>query len=215
MLIEAYVSSADEALAAELAGAGRIELCGVGDGGLTASPALIAATRRVCSVPVHAMVRPREGGFVYSASEFAVMRQAAVAAREAGAQGVVFGMLRADGSLDVERMAELVALARPLRVGCHRAFEETPDPEAALGDLLELGVDVLLTAGHAATALEGVETLRRLVAQAGDRLKVMPGGSLRAANVVEIVRRTGARAVHARGGDSRVIAEIAAALSQP
>lgn len=212
-MIEAYVSSAAEALAAERAGAGRIELCGHGEGGLTASLALIAETLSLVSVPVHAMVRPREGGFVYSTPEFSQMRREVVAVREAGAAGVVFGMLRADGALDVERMGELVALARPLRVGCHRAFEETPDAEAAMQDLLELGVDVLLTAGQAPTALEGVEMLRRLVLQAGDRLEVMPGGTVRASNVREIVRYTGARAVHARGADARVIADIAAALA--
>lgn len=207
------MSSAAEALAAERAGAGRIELCGPGEGGLTASPALISATLRLCSVPVHAMVRPREGGFRYSDAEFALMRRAVLAARDAGAQGVVFGIIGADGRLDARRMRELIALARPLRVGVHRAFDAAPDPDEALAQCLALGVDVVLAAGHAPTALEGCDTLARLVAAAEDRLVVMPGGSVRASNVREIVARTGAREVHARGGDAGVIAEIAAAMA--
>ncbi|MBX3173657.1 MAG: hypothetical protein KF709_04550 [Gemmatimonadaceae bacterium] len=207
------MSSAAEALAAERAGAGRIELCAPGDGGLTATPALIDATLRACSVPVHAMVRPREGDFRYSDAEFARMREEVRAVVAAGAHGVVFGISLGDGRLDAARMGELVSLARPLRVGVHRAFDAAPDPDEALEQCLALGVDVILTAGHAATALEGCETLARLVATAGNRLVVMPGGSVRASNVREIVARTGASEVHARGGDASVIAEIAAAMA--
>lgn len=211
-LIEAFVVTPEQASAAEQAGADRIELCGPGDGGLTASPALIEATLRVCSVPVHAMIRPREGGFVYSDAEFAQMRQSLRDAKSAGSHGVVFGVLDQQGKLDLPRMGELVGLARPLRVGCHRAFDATPDADEALEQLLGLGVDIVLTSGHATTALQGCDTLARLVRRASGRLEVLAGGGVRGDHVQALVAATGVTAVHARGEDAAVIAALSTAL---
>jgi copper homeostasis protein len=213
ILIEAYVTSAVEALAAEDAGAGRIELCGPGEGGLTPSEGSLLDALSLVHVPVHVMVRPREGDFVYSDVEFAAMRDAVRMAKQAGAHGVVFGILNADRTIDVERMRELIALARPLKVGCHRAFDCTPDADAALDALMALGVHVVLTAGHAATALEGVATLARHVARAGERISVLAGGTVRATNARAIIAASGVRAVHARGAEQRVIADLAEVLS--
>lgn len=212
MLIEAYVTSPAEAEAAERAGAGRIELCGPGEGGLTPSRADVERTLRAVSVPVHVMIRPREGNFRYSEIEFDAMRRAVEWVSGSGAAGVVFGVLRPDRTLDIPRMQELITLAWPLRIACHRAFDATPDADAALDVLLALGVDLVLTSGHAPTALEGAETLARHVHRAAGRLTVLAGGSVRAENVRDVVARSGVHEVHARGTKPQVISEIVGAL---
>lgn len=207
-IVEACVASLESARAAESAGADRLELCGPGAGGVTPTPSLLAMVMAHVRVPVHVMVRPREGDFVYSAPDFAAMRRGVELAKGAGAAGVVFGVLRADHSLDAERMAELVALARPMRVACHRAFDATPDADAALDTLLALGVDLVLTSGHAPTALEGAATLARHVNRAGALLTILAGGSVRAANVAALVSASGVREVHARATDPAIFAAL-------
>jgi copper homeostasis protein len=211
-VIEAYVASPAQALAAEDEGAGRIELCGPGEGGLTPSVAAMRETLALVRVPVHVMVRPCEGGFVYDDAEFALMKKGVLNAKAARAAGVVFGMLNDDGTLDAARMQELIALARPLRVGVHRAFDGCVDPDAALETLLALGVDVVLTAGHAPTALEGAATLKRLVAKAGERLVILAGGHVRAENVKALLAQSGVSEIHARATSPGIIAGLAAAL---
>ena len=211
MLVEAYVDQLDTALAAERNGAGRLELCGPGEGGLTPSPELLAAVLATVRIPVHAMVRPRTGDFVYTDTEFAQMRDAVVMIKSAGAAGVVIGISNRDGTLDVARMRELIALARPLRVGVHRAFDRTPDADVALDQLIALGVEVVLAAGHASTAEEGTATLARLHARAAGRTTIMPGGGVRAHNVQRIIRETGVVEVHARASDPAVFAELCTA----
>jgi copper homeostasis protein len=208
MLIEAYVNSEQTARAAEQAGADRLELCGPGEGGLTPSPALLEAVFATARIPVHVMIRPREGGFEYTPTELALMREGIVAAKDAGAAGVVFGVLGADSTLDAPVMRALTALARPLRVGCHRAFDRTPDPDAALDTLLGLGVDLVLTSGHAPSAFEGVEVLARHVRRAGERLRVLAGGGVRAENVHAVVAASGVHEVHARALEPEVFAAL-------
>ncbi len=213
MLVEAYVDQLDTALAAERNGAGRLELCGPGEGGLTPSPELLAAVLATVRIPVHAMVRPRTGDFVYTDTEFAQMRDEVAMIKSVGAAGVVIGISNPDGTLDLPRMRELIALARPLRVGVHRAFDRTPDADVALDQLIAMGVDIVLAAGHAPTAEEGIETLARLVRRAAGRTLIMPGGGVRANNVRAITDRTGCSEVHARAADPQVFAELAAAAS--
>jgi copper homeostasis protein len=169
-------------------------------------------TLALVRVPVHVMVRPCEGGFVYNAAEFARMKKGVLDAKATGAAGVVFGMLNDDGTFDVPRMQELIALARPLRVGVHRAFDHCVNPDDGLDVLLALGVDLVLTAGHAPTALEGAATLKRLVAKAGDRLVILAGGSVRAENVHAILAQSGVPEIHARATSPGIIAGLAAAL---
>ncbi len=212
MLVEAYVDQLATAVAAEVSGAGRLELCGPGEGGLSPSPELIAQVMSAVRIPIHAMVRPRTGDFVYSPAEFAQMRDDVRMVKASGCAGVVFGISRADGTLDLERMRELVTLARPLRVGVHRAFDRTPDADAALDQIIALGVDVVLAAGHAPTAEEGIPTLARLVRRAAGRTVILPGGGVRAHNVQRIIRETGVREVHARAAEPEVFAELCAVV---
>ena len=208
MLVEAYVDQIETAVAAVANGAGRLELCGPGEGGLTPSSELLAAVMAAVDIPVHVMIRPRTGDFVYTDAEFARMRDEVAMAKAAGAAGIVVGISQADGTLDLPRMAALIAEARPLRIGIHRAFDGTPDPYVALDQLIALGADVILAAGHAATAEEGIPCLARLHLQAAGRTVIMPGGSVRAHNVQRIIRETGVPEVHARASDPEVFAEL-------
>ncbi len=207
-LVEAYVDQLETACAAERHGGERLELCGPGEGGLTPSPASLHEVLVAVRIPVHAMIRPRTGDFVYTAEEFAAMREGIAMAKAAGAAGVVFGITHADGTLDVARMAELVTLARPLRVGIHRAFDRAPDPEVALDQVIALGIDVVLTSGHAESAEQGIPTLARLVTRAAGRTVILAGGGVRAPNVRRIINETGVHEVHARASDPEVFAAV-------
>lgn len=213
IFIEAYVETDAQGAAAVAAGADRLELCGPGEGGLTPDPVVLGWLAQHERYPVHAMLRPRAGDFVYGAGEFDAMRRDVARLRQRGAQGVVFGILLPDGRLDVERMGALVALAEGMRVVCHRAFDATPDADAALDALIALGVHEVLTSGQAPTALEGAATLRRLHERARGRIAILAGGGIRPHNVRELVAQSGVHRVHARATDAAVIRGIRDAFS--
>ncbi len=184
-------------------GADRLEVCqNLFEGGTTPSAGLLATLARGVSLPFNVMIRPRGGDFCYSECEFEVMRQDVRIAQDLGASGLVFGILRPDGTVDTGRTAELMALARPLTVTFHRAIDMTRDLSEALEDLIRLGVDRVLTSGGEATVLEGVDAIAALVRQAGDRIVVMPGGGIRERNVEKILALTGAREIHVSGSRS-------------
>lgn len=208
VMVEACVDSIEGALASERVGAGRVELCGPGIGGTTPSFGLMAQCRERLRIPMHVMIRPREGNFTYNDDEFAIMLKDIKAAHSARADGVVFGLLKADDTLDADRMRTLVEAARPMRVACHRAFDATPNAESALETLLRLEVDLVLTSGHSATAMDGRDTLRQHAERAGKALTVMAGGGVRAANVMDVIRDTNVRDVHVRATDPAVFAEV-------
>jgi copper homeostasis protein len=199
VLFESCIDSAAAADASARGGAGRVELCARLDvGGTTPDAAVIARCVESVPIPVFVMIRPRGGDFVYAAAEVEAMAAAIGMAAAAGAHGVVFGALRADGAVDVDVMQRLIDRARPLPVTCHKAIDAARDPLEALEALLGLGVDRVLTSGGAATAEAGAETMARMVARAGDALVVMAGGGIRAHNAGAIVRRTAVREVHAK-----------------
>jgi copper homeostasis protein len=199
VIVEACVDSVESSIAAERSGARRLELCdALFDGGTTPSAGMIAACKERVSIPVFAIIRPRGGGFVYSDAELDVMHRDVVAARRLGADGVVIGVLRADGTVNEEQTRSLVSAAAGMSVSFHRAFDFVPDLGAALETLVTAGVSRVLTSGGAPTAREGVATLASLVRQAGDRLTVMAGGSIREENVRAVVDGSGVREVHVR-----------------
>ena len=199
ILVEACVDSVASSLAAERGGARRLELCdALFDGGTTPSAGMIAACKATVSIPLFVMIRPRGGGFVYTEAERDVMRRDVVVARELGADGVVIGGLRPDGTVDVALVRFLVEAAHELPVTFHRAFDLTPDFEASLESLADTGVQRILTAGGASTAADGVTALADLVRQAGSRLVVMAGGGVREENVRSLVSVSGVREVHVR-----------------
>jgi copper homeostasis protein len=196
-LFELCVESLDAALAAERGGADRIELCARLDlSGITPGEQLIQATLQTLSIPVHVLIRPRGGNFVYSAEEFDQMRQQLQWVKEAGAAAVALGVLMPDGRIDVARSRELVEQARPMTVTFHRAFDETPDMGVALEAIIKIGADCLLTSGGAPNVLAGAKQIAQLVRQAGDRIQIMAGGGLKLASLAEVLERTGVRCVH-------------------
>jgi copper homeostasis protein len=197
LLLEVAVDSLARAEAAERAGAHRLELCAnLEAGGLTPSLELIRQVRSAVRLPIHVMARPRPGDFVYSAEEFAEMKESIKAISGQNVQGIVTGVLLSNGSVDVQRTRELVALARPMQVTFHRAFDETKNIAAALEDIVLTGVHRILTSGGAANAQSGASVLRSLIQQARNRITILPGGSLHPGNIGEVARETGAREVH-------------------
>jgi copper homeostasis protein len=199
VLVEACVDTVESAKAAECGGAGRLELCdALFDGGTTPSAGMIAACKEHVAIPVFVIIRPRGGGFVYSDAEMDVMRRDIVIARSLGANGVVIGPLRPDGTVHAVHAAALVEAAADLPVTFHRAFDFAPDLGAALEAVVAAGVSRVLSSGGAPSAREGISALASLVQRGGDRITVMAGGSVRDDNVREIVAATGVREVHVR-----------------
>ena len=168
------------------------------EGGTTPSAGLIARCSDKLLVSVHVLIRPRPGSYVYCEDEIEIMKKDIAVAKELGVDGVVIGALTPEGDVDVEALAQMIAVASPLRVGFHRAFDRVRDQDEALELLVSLQVDHILTSGGAKTALDGAEKLHSLVERAGDRVEIIAGGQVTAGNVVDLVARTGVRAVHGR-----------------
>jgi copper homeostasis protein len=124
------------------------------------------------------------------------MKEDIKVARELGADGVVFGMLKPDGTIDLERMKTLVDLARPMGITCHRAFDMTADPFQAMEDLITLGIDRILTSGQQKTAPEGASLILKLIQISNGRIIIMPGSGVKEDNIEELIRKTGATEVH-------------------
>jgi len=196
-LVEACVQTVVSAEAAEQAGADRIELCSALElGGVTPGAGLLRAARARVGIPLHVLVRPRAGDFVYCDEELAVMVGEIREARRAGADGIVTGALDPGGFIDRDATARLVEAAGPLPVTFHRAFDQVRDQSWALEVLVELGVTRILTSGGAETADEGIPMLARLVRVSAGRITVLAGGGVRAAGVVRLVTESGVREVH-------------------
>jgi copper homeostasis protein len=181
------------------AGAARVELCaGLMEGGLTPSIGMVRQAVAVADgrLKVHVIIRPRGGDFLYSGDEFAAMVHDIVAVKQAGAAGVVIGLLDAEARIDEARSAELIAAARPLSVTFHRAFDVSRDPFASLDALIRLGVDRLLTSGQEPGVVEGAPLIRRLISHAAGRIVVMPGGDITPRNAARVAADTGAQEFH-------------------
>lgn len=199
-LLEVCVEDVAGIDAAIVGGADRIELCAaLAVGGLTPPASLIAAAAQA-PVPVHLLARPRDGNFVYTAAEAALVAADIRAAAEAGLDGVVIGASRVDHGLDGDMLAAWVAVARsgprPLSLTLHRAFDLCPDPLAALETAVQLGFDRILTSGCTPKAVDGRDMLAALVAAAGDRLTILAGSGIDAVTLPPILE-TGVREVHA------------------
>ena len=198
-LVEAAVETLRSAVSAERGGTGRVELCAnLDEGGTTPDLEVISAVCARVRIPVLAIVRPRAGGYVYSATEMRGMLDIITRARTLGLAGIVAGVLRADDTVDVDRMRQIVDAAAGLPVTFHRAFDATASLQDALEDIIASGASRLLTSGGAATALEGAEVLAALVDQAGERITIVAGGGIRENNVRDLIVRSRVREIPTR-----------------
>lgn len=196
-LLEVCVDSLAGLRAAEEGGAGRVELCSRLDlGGLSPSRELVVSALERTRLPIHVMVRPRPGSFVLAPGELAAMEAEIGGLGRLGVAGVVFGALTPEGSIDRSAVRRLLAAARPLSVTFHRAFDEAGDLDAALDELVALGVDRVLTSGGAEDAHAGRGRLRELVERARSRIGVVAGGGVRASNASAILSDTGVVELH-------------------
>ena len=196
--LEIAANSVASAVAAEAGGADRIELCSALElGGLTPSHGMIALARERVRIPIHVLIRPRAGDFLYSDLETETMLRDIATCAALGCDGVVIGILDADGNIDMARCRALVSAAGGLDVTFHRGFDMARDPRRALEDVITLGCERVLTSGGCPTAAEGAALIRELVAQAGDRITIMPGGGINAGNIADLRAATGASEFHA------------------
>ena len=195
--IEICVEGVDGFVAAQTAGADRVEICAsLLEGGLTPSLGVVREALRRASIPFHVIIRPRGGDFLYSEAEFASMIEDIKALKELGVAGVVIGCLTPEGNIDEARTAALVAAARPMAVTCHRAFDMTADYRQAIEALIRCGVDRVLTSGQRDTAMEGIAILKDTIALADGRIVVMVCGGLDEANIGPVRQATGAHEMH-------------------
>jgi copper homeostasis protein len=152
--------------------------------------------RSKVNIPVHVMIRPRTGDFIYSNDDFAIMQEDIALAAQSGANGVVFGLLTPNGEVDIERTRALIKLSKPMQVTFHRAMDLTPDPFEALEAIIHSGADRVLTSGGELNAILGSVRIQGLVRAARHRIDVMVGGGVRSQNLAELVRATGAKEWH-------------------
>ena len=197
ILLEICCGSADDGIEAARGGADRVELnSNLFQGGLTPTLGTLRAVKRRVSIPVMAMVRPRAGGFRYTDTEFEVMREDARLLLENGADGLVFGFLHADGTVDAARTRALVDICGGKPCVFHRALDVTPDWRRALDTLIDLGVTRVLTSGQESDVFFALDTIRQMIDYAAGRIQILPGAGITLRNVEKVVAATGCTQVH-------------------
>ncbi len=198
--LEICIDTAEGAMAAERGGATRIELCGnLIIGGTTPSTSLLDIVKENVKIPIHTIIRPRFGDFCYTDLEFEEIKRQVTDMKKHGADGVVIGILKPDGSLDKEKMEILIDIAKPMNVVLHRAFDVCRDPFEALETAKELGLQAILTSGQKETALEGADLIGELIKKANGEIDIMPGGGINSSVILEVMKKTNATSYHMSG----------------
>ena len=198
-LLEVCIETLPEAIQAAEAGASRLEVCAsMAESGTTPSIGLVSAIVNRLTIPAFVMIRPRGGDFVYDEAELSVMLRDIDAVKRVGAHGIVSGALEPSNQIDCETTKTLREAAAPLPFTFHRAFDLAPELESSLEELMELGVNRVLTSGGASTAIVGADAIARLRRRAGTAMTMLAGGGVRAPHVAELVRTSGVTEVHAR-----------------
>ena len=197
LILEIATSDFNSSEAAAKGGADRIELCNnLAEGGTTQSKAVIALCREKLDIQVFPIIRPRGGDFLYTDDEFRIMIADIKTCKELNCDGVVIGLLKTDGSIDIERTTRLVELSYPMEVTFHRAFDRCKDPFEALEQLIAVGCTRILTSGQKQTAPEGIDMIGKLVKAADERISIMPGSGVRKENIQQLIQQTGATEYH-------------------
>jgi copper homeostasis protein len=195
--IEVVAYNVESALKAQEGGADRIELCSSpGDGGVTPSFGVIEVVRQNINIDLFVMIRPRGGDFIYSNYEYHAMKRDIWQCQKLSVDGIVFGILNSDGTIDKKRCSELIQRIKPLQITCHRAFDLTRDPFEALEDCIEVGFNRILTSGQRNKAEENTDLISKLIKHAGDRITIMPGSGIHAENALRILEETKATELH-------------------
>ena len=197
-MVEVCANGVESCLAAQEGGADRVELCaGIPEGGTTPSYGEIKVARRVLTTTrLHVIIRPRGGDFLYTDLEVERMAADIAVCRDLGVDGVVFGCLKADGTIDMEKNRYLMSCSEGMSVTCHRAFDRAADPVKALEDIIVLGFDRILTAGQQPKAIQGAELLASLNRQAAGRIILMAGSGVTEQNIRELHEATGLKEFH-------------------
>lgn len=197
MKLEIIGFNIEACIAAQEAGADRIELCASpGEGGTTPSYGFIKAAREKLHIDLYVMIRPRGGDFLYTDEEFAIMKQDVRLCKELGCDGIVTGILTSEGKVDMPRCKELIKLAYPLEATFHRAFDRVNDPIQSLEDVIDCGFERILTSGLKPKAIDATSLLKTLVEQSQQRIIIMPGSGVIASNIIGIAEKTGATEFH-------------------
>jgi copper homeostasis protein len=197
--LEVCANSVASAIAAQEGSAIRVELCdNLHEGGTTPSYGQIALARKLLKIKLYVLIRPRGGDFLYSDTEFEIMKADIRYCIETGCDGVVIGILNANGTVDKQRSRELVKMAREKGLGVtfHRAIDMCADMQQAMEDIIGIGCERILTSGGKSTAIEGVSMIAHLVEQAKGRIIIMPGAGVNESTVADVVNYTGATEVH-------------------
>jgi copper homeostasis protein len=199
-ILEACVDSVESAINACRGGANRLELCSnLIIGGTTPSKYLFLAVKKYCDIKIHVLIRPRFGDFYYSEYELDIMKDEITMFRELGADGIVIGILNADGSLDQKRMSELIRCAGDMSITLHRAYDVCIDPFKTMEQAIDLGVQSILTSGQENHCLSGKGLLCELVQKASNKIDVMVGGGVNAEVIMELFPSTHATSYHMSG----------------
>ena len=187
----------ESAMQAQKVGADRIELCSnKPEGGVTPSYGLIDLSRKNLHIELNVIIRPRGGDFYYSDSELKIIENDILICKELGVNGVVFGVLDKDNTIDKTVNKELVQIAEPLNTTFHRAFDVVPDAMQALEDVIECGFTRILTSGQKETASKGAMLISNLIKSSSGRIIIMPGGGIRKEIIDELIKITKAKEYH-------------------
>ena len=197
---EACVETLEQAVKAEAKGADRLELCAyLAFGGLTPSTDLIKAVVAAVGIPVRVMIRPRNGDFFYNEDELEHMNTCIQLCKALKVEGVVFGVLNVNATLNIKAIKELTEVAQPLKIVIHKAIDETINPLESLKELLDIeGIDTVLTSGGKSNAFDGAETLTQMLKAADSKITVMPAGKISQFNLTELDQLLGAKAYHGK-----------------
>lgn len=196
MILEICANSYQSALNAQNARANRIELCSeLSVGGITPSHGLLQKVSEKITIPVHVLVRPRSGNFCYSKDEFEQIKKDIKICKDFGFQGTVCGILHSDNTIDIERTKELVELSKPLSFTFHRAFDCVPNPKKEILNLIDLGVNRVLTSGQKEKAIDGIELLKQLKEITENKIIILPGSGINSENVTYF-KKAGFQEIH-------------------
>lgn len=204
MKLEIIGFDIESCIAAQEAGAYRIELCaGPGEGGTTPSYAFIKAARKKLHIDLFVMIRPRGGDFFYNDEDFEIMKNDITVCKELGVDGIVTGILTPKGKVDIQRCKELIEWAYPLEATFHRAFDRVADPFEALQNIIDMGFERILTSGLKPRAIDSTDLLAQLIKKAEEKIIIMPGSGVSSKNIISLAQSTGAKEFHSSASISK------------